>query len=229
MALPSISVVIPALDEAAHVVLAVDSVRDADEILVVDGGSRDDTRERARDAGARVLEAPAGRGRQLAHGAAAAGGDWLVFLHADTHLESGWADSLRALPERYCGGAFRFALDSGRRSLRIVEWGVQARCALFALPYGDQALFARRVAYDRVGGFAPLPLLEDVDFVRRLARVGPLAFPKERAFTSARRWEAHGVVATTLTHAWCLGRYALGSDPARLARAPLPPDEPRAL
>lgn len=229
VARPAISVVIPALDEQAHVSLAIGSVREADEILVVDGGSWDQTREHAREAGARVIQGPPGRGRQLAQGAIAASGDWLVFLHADTRLEAGWADALRSLPEPICGGAFRFALDSGRRSLRVVEWGVHARCALFALPYGDQGLFARRAAYDRAGGFAPLPLMEDVDFVRRLRRVGPLAFPPQRAFTSARRWEAHGVVATTLTHAWCLGRYALGADPARLARAPLSPDEPRAL
>lgn len=229
MACPSISVVIPALDEETHVARAIGSVGDADEILVVDGGSRDRTRDRAREAGARVLESPAGRGHQLARGAAVATGNWLVFLHADTRLEPGWAESLRSLPERYCGGAFRFALDSGRRSLRVVEWGVHARCALFALPYGDQALFARRAAYDRVGGFAPLPLMEDVDFVRRLRRSGPLAFPPQRAFTSARRWEAHGVVATALSHAWCLGRYAFGGDLARLSRAPLPPDEVRPL
>lgn len=229
MARPTISVVIPALDEESHVDRAIASAQEADEILVVDGGSRDETRTRAAAAGARVLESPPGRGVQLARGAAAASGDWLVFLHADTCLEPGWARSLRGLPASRCGGAFRFALDSRRPSFRIVEWGVRARCALLQLPYGDQALFARRTAYDRIGGFAPLPLMEDVDFVRRLRRVGRLAFPPQRAFTSARRWEAHGVVATTLTHAWCLGRYALGADPAQLTRASVQPDERRSL
>jgi rSAM/selenodomain-associated transferase 2 len=214
-----ISVVIPALDEEHAIAAAIASVRDdAGEVIVADGGSSDRTRERARDAGATVLDGPRGRGAQLAHGAAAARGEWLVFLHADTRLAAGWSRVLADVPAASPGGAFRLAIDSPRRAYRVIEWGAGMRCRLFRLPYGDQALFARRAAYDAIGGFRPLPLMEDVDFVRRLARLGPLALPATRALTSARRWEETGVVRRTLTNWSVLTLYALGRAPERLQR-----------
>jgi rSAM/selenodomain-associated transferase 2 len=215
----TIAVVIPAFDEAGHVGRAVTSVRGADEILVVDGGSRDATCAEALAAGARVLQAPACRGIQLELGAREVQGDWLVFLHADTRLEAGWAQGLRALPDRVPGGAFRFSVDSGRRAFRVIEAGVAIRTRLLSLPYGDQALFARRGAYERIGGFRPLPLMEDVCFVRRLRRLGPLACLPQRAWTSARRWERRGVWMATLENWWRLARYAAGRSPESLARA----------
>jgi rSAM/selenodomain-associated transferase 2 len=215
---PRVSVVIPALDEAAHVERALASVGAADERIVVDGGSRDRTVDLARSAGAHVLVAPCGRGTQLARGAKDATGDWLVFLHADTALEVGWLDALRALPQDVAGGAFRLAIDSPRPAFRAVEWGVAWRCRLFGLPFGDQGLFARRAAYLGVGGFRPFPLMEDIDFVRRLARAGRLAFPRPRAFTSPRRWERYGVVGATLRNAWLLTQFAAGRRPEDLAR-----------
>ena len=213
-----ISVVIPALDEESNLAAAIASVRADAEVIVVDGGSRDGTIAAALAAGARVLLGPRGRGRQLGAGAAAARGGWLVFLHADTRLESGWAAALLALGEGVAGGAFGFAVDSPRRAFRWIETGVRLRCALLRLPYGDQAVFARRAAYERAGGFAPLPLMEDVDLVRRLRRVGALAFPPVRAVTSARRWEERGLVGTTLLNWTLLGMYALGWPPERLAK-----------
>src|SRR5262245_60756974 len=144
-----ISVVIPALDEEDGVAAAIASVREeADEVIVADGGSGDRTRERARAAGATVLEAPRGRGAQLGHGGSAARGDWLVFLHADTRLDAGWSHALAAAPARSPGGAFRLAIDSPRRAYRVVEMGTRLRSHLLRLPYGDQALFARRSAYE---------------------------------------------------------------------------------
>src|SRR5439155_1635088 len=140
----SISVVIPTLDEEERVGQAVRSVRgEADEVLVVDGGSRDGTRAAAAREGPRVLEAPAGRGTLLDHGARSESGDWLLFLLADTWLETGWAAALRALPGAIVGGAFRLAVASPRAGFRVIEAGVRVRCALLRLPYGDQALFAR--------------------------------------------------------------------------------------
>jgi rSAM/selenodomain-associated transferase 2 len=215
---PRISVVIPALDEAAHVERALASVRGADEVIVVDGGSRDHTAALARSAGASVMSAPPCRGTQQSRGAERAAGDWLVFLHADTALERGWREALLALPPDIVGGAFRFAIDSARPAFRAVEWGVAWRCHLLRLPFGDQVLFARRTAYTTVGGFRPFPLMEDVDFVRRLGRAGPLAFPRPRAFTSPRRWERHGVLGATLRNGWLLAQYALGRTPEDLAR-----------
>jgi hypothetical protein len=116
------------------------------------------------------------------------------------------------------GGAFRFALDPPRAAYRWLEAGVALRCRLFRLPDGDQGLFARRAAYDAVGGVQPLPLMEDVDLVRRLRRAGPLAFPRVRAFTSARRFERRGAAATSLGNLGLLALYSAGCDPARLAR-----------
>lgn len=213
-----LSVVIPALDEEDLVAAAVRSVREDAEVIVVDGGSRDGTREAAVAAGAAVIESAPGRGVQLDAGARAARGDWLVFLHADTRLERGWAAALRALPAAVVGGAFRLALDPPQPAYRLIEAGVALRCRLFRLPYGDQGIFARRDVYGMIGGFRPFPLMEDVDLVRRLARAGPLAFPAARAFTSARRWERHGMAATSLRNLWLLGRYAAGRAPDRLAR-----------
>jgi len=215
----TISVVIPALDEAARVDRAVISAREADEILVVDGGSRDATCTRALAAGARVLEAPACRGIQLDRGAREARGDWLVFLHADTCLEAGWAQALRALPGRVPGGAFRFSVDSERRAFRLIEAAVAIRTRLLRLPYGDQALCARRWAYERIGGFRPLPLMEDICFVRRLRRLGPLARLPQRARTSARRWERRGVWMATVENWWRLAQYTAGRSPESLAQA----------
>ena len=216
-----LSVIIPAVDEEACVSGAVASARAGApgvEVLVVDGGSRDHTREAAAAAGATVLEAPRSRGLQLDHGARRASGDWLVFLHADTRLEAGWAEALGRLPPDVVGGAFRFAVDSPRRGYRSIEAGVALRCRLFRLPYGDQAIFARHRVYETVGGFPPLPLMEDVTFARGLARAGRLAFPRVRALTSCRGWERHGLVGTTLRNWGLLALYAAGFAPERLAK-----------
>jgi rSAM/selenodomain-associated transferase 2 len=215
---PSVSVVIPTLDEEQRLPAAIQSVRADADVIVVDGGSRDATRAVAAAEGARVLESPRGRGRQLDEGARAATGDWLVFLHADTRLEAGWADALAALPADVVGGAFRFAVDSPRAAFRAVERAVRLRLRLFALPYGDQGIFVRREVYARIGGVPHLPLMEDVAFVARLRRAGRLAFPPVRAFTSARSWDRYGIVGTTLRNWWLIGLYAGGQSPEGLAR-----------
>jgi rSAM/selenodomain-associated transferase 2 len=215
---PSISVVIPALDEEEGVGAAIRSVGEAAEVIVVDGGSRDGTREVAAAEGARVLDSPPGRGRQMAEGARAATGLWLVFLHADTRLEAGWAEALARLPPDVVGGAFRLAIDSDRRAFRVLELGVRARVRLWSLPYGDQCLFVRREAYERIGGMPAVPVMEDVAFVGRLRRAGRLAFLPLRAFTSARRWERHGILVSTLRNWALIALYAAGRSPERLAR-----------
>jgi rSAM/selenodomain-associated transferase 2 len=216
-----ISVVIPTLDEEASVAAAIGSAMAAGpevEVVVVDGGSRDRTVARAAEAGARVLSASRGRGLQLDLGARRSSGTWLVFLHADTRLESGWAQALAEVAPDVVGGAFRFAVDSPRHGFRVVEAGVALRCRAFHLPFGDQGLFARRSAYFAAGGFPPFPLMEDVAFVRRLAGHGRLAFLGARAYTSPRRWERRGILKATVRNWWLLGLYAAGLPPHRLAR-----------
>jgi len=218
MGRPGVSVIIPTLDEATRVGAAIRSARGADEVIVVDGGSSDGTVAEAAAAGAVVLRSEACRGAQLDLGARAARGTWLVFLHADTRLEAGWTEALLGLPEHVAGGAFRFAVDSPRHVYRWIERAVALRCRLFRLPYGDQAIFAHREAYEGAGGYPPLPLMEDVAFVRRLAHVGRLAFPSPRAITSARRWERRGVLRATVENWTLLGLYAAGYPPVRLFR-----------
>ena len=141
-----------------------------------------------------------------------------MFLHADTRLEPGWSRALRAAPPGVALVAFRFAVDSPRRAFRLVELGTRLRCRLFRLPYGDQALSVRRAAYDAAGGFAPLPLMEDVDLVRRLRAHGALMVADTRAVTSGRRWEERGVLAGTLRNWSTMALYALGVSPERLRR-----------
>jgi rSAM/selenodomain-associated transferase 2 len=214
-----ITVVIPTLNEAHWIRGAVESVAaGASEVIVVDGGSADATVGEAASAGARVIVASRGRGSQMQAGAREAIGESLVFLHADTRLEVGWCEALHALEARFVGGAFRFRLDSPRARYRLIEVAVRLRCAAFRLPYGDQALFARRAAFVECGGFTDVPILEDVDLVRRLRRCGPLAFPAARAVTSARRWEEHGFVRTTLRNGLVVALWSAGFPRTRLAR-----------
>jgi len=214
----TISVVIPALDEEAEVSATLRSVADADERILVDGGSRDRTREIAQAEGVRVLTSAPSRGGQMAAGARSATGDWLLFLHADTRLDPGWRSAILELPPGVASGAFRLAIDASGAGYRLVEAMVRLRCAVLRLPFGDQGLLVRRAAYERVGGFAPIPLMEDVDLVRRLRKAGRLVFLKERALTSPRRWRRHGLVGTTLRNWSIQALYALGVSPERLAR-----------
>jgi hypothetical protein len=215
----SITVVVPSLNEEASIRAAVASAAaGATEVLVVDGGSTDATVAEARAAGGRVVLGPRGRAAQMEAGAAQAAGDWVVFLHADTWLESGWADALRRLDADVVGGAFRFTLDSARARYRVVEAAVWLRCALLKLPYGDQGLVVRRTALGSRGVFGDVPILEDVDLVRRLRREGRLAFLPVRAVTSPRCWEERGFWRTTLVNWYVMMLHALGTPRERLGR-----------
>ncbi len=187
--------------------------------MVADGGSADATAAVARAAGARVLAAPRGRGVQLAAGIAATRAPWLLLLHADTRLAPGWAAVARAFmaagDDR--AGYFRFALDSAdpraRRLERLVGW----RCRALGLPYGDQGLLLPRALLAAVGGMRPLPLMEDVDLVRRLGRrrLVPL---DAAAVTSAARWEREGWRRRSARNLACLSLYAVGVPPRALVR-----------
>ena len=194
------------------------------EAILVDGGSSDETCLIAEAAGTQLLEAARGRGTQLEAGAAKARGDWLLFLHADTVLEPGWAEEAESFIERVESGRreaaaafFRFALDDDGLMPRFVEGIVALRCALLALPYGDQGLLISRHLYNRLGGFKPLPLMEDVDLVRRLRR-RELVMLNTRAVTSGERYRREGYLARAMRNLGCILLYYLRVPPRVLAR-----------
>ena len=214
-----LAVVIPALNAAATLGPCLAAVREADEIVVVDGGSGDGTAALAERGGARLLRSARGRGVQLAAGAAAARGDWLLFLHADTRLGPGWRAAADRHIARHPGEAacFRLRLDAGEWQARMVEAGVAMRVGLFGLPYGDQGLLVSRKLYDAVGGYRALPLMEDVDLVRRIGR-RRLARLGVEAATSAERWRREGWLRRSGRNLLCLALYRSGMSAERVAR-----------
>lgn len=224
-----ISVVIPTLNAentlpgclAALVPGAVDGV--VREVIIVDGGSSDATALIADDAGARWHICEPGRGQQIARGVGFARSAWLLILHADTVLEAGWADEVSSFIEKVEGGrassaaVFRHALDDEGARPRLLETLVNARSRLLALPYGDQGLLISRQLYDEIGGFKPLPIMEDVDIVRRLGR-GRLTLLRSRAVTSAARYRSDGYFRRIVRNQSCLAMYLAGVPVEKIAR-----------
>ena len=222
-----LSVIIPTLDAAAGLPAMLDALDEGrqaglvGEILVVDGGSRDATTRLAEAVGARVIAAPRGRGAQLTAGGATARGDWLLFLHADTRLAPGWsaavADFIADDGNANRAGYLRFRLDDASPAARRVEAMVAWRCRVLALPYGDQGLLISAALYRAIGGFRPLPLMEDVDMSRRLGRRRLVPLSAD-ALTSAARYRRDGYVARPLRNLGCLALYFLGLPPRVILR-----------
>lgn len=216
-----LSVVIPTLNAARHLPGAVASLAGADEIIVADGGSGDGTPDLARDLGLHVVIAERGRGTQLAAGAAAASHPWLLFLHADTRLGGDWRSEAEAFMADHDNerraAVFRFALDSTAWQARALEILVEWRTRWLALPYGDQGLLISRSHYRDMGGYRPLPLMEDVDLVRRIGRSG-LSGLKTPAVTSAERWRQDGWLRRSARNLLCLGLYFAGLPPRTIQR-----------
>jgi rSAM/selenodomain-associated transferase 2 len=216
-----LSIVIPTLDAAATLpdtIAALGSLSDH-ELIVVDGGSRDETATIATATGALLIAAARGRGTQLAAGAAAARGAWFLFLHADTRLAPGWSDDVQRhmAADEFRAAYFRFALDDASGAARRVERLVRWRCRAFALPYGDQGLLVSRRLYDEVGGYRPMPLMEDVDLIRRIGRRRLVELPSA-ALTSAARYRRDGWWLRPMRNLGILALWHLGAPPEFLRR-----------
>jgi rSAM/selenodomain-associated transferase 2 len=226
-----ISVVIPTLNVEASLAQCLTALVPAvvdglvREVIVVDGGSSDRTLRIADQAGCDVIHAPVrGRGPQLIEGARAAKHPWLLFLHADTVLSEGWVREVQTFVDRVDAGQrppaaamFSFALDDMGFKPRVIEYGVALRCTLFRMPYGDQGLLISRQLYQARGGYRPLALMEDVDFVRRLAR-GERVILRTPALTSAIRYKRDGYAMRALRNLACLALYAVRAPAATIER-----------
>lgn len=217
------SVIIPTLNAEATLARTLDALAPArrdgfvEEVIVVDGGSLDETAGIAREAGALVIESPPGRGRQLARGAAAARGEWLMFLHADTRPGPGWAAAAAAhmaSPDR--AGVFRLRFDDSRAAARRLERIVAWRTRVLGLPYGDQGLLISRALHDSLGGFRPLDLMEDVAMARAIGRASIDLLAAEM-ITSPTRYR-RGYLARSARNLVCLALYFAGVPPGCLRR-----------
>ncbi len=217
-----ISVIIPALNEAAHIAPALQTVRQCSpyEIIVVDGGSADQTCAVAQSLGATVIHSKRGRARQMNAGAARATGNVLLFLHADTVLPENW---MRVVTDTLgkpgvVAGSFGFRVAENFPGRWLMEWTTNLRSRWFQNPYGDQTQFLRRALFEELGGFADLPIMEDYELNQRLRRRGRVATSAAAAITSGRRWKKLGLIRTTLINTMIIAGFHLGVCPHKLGR-----------
>jgi rSAM/selenodomain-associated transferase 2 len=221
----TVSVIIPTLDEREQIAATLAPLqqprRDGHEVIVVDGGSEDGTCDIASGSADRILSSPQGRALQMNAGAREARGEVLLFLHADTLIP---AESFQAFLEEFpwsrrAWGRFDVRLSGRRRMLRVVEKMMNLRSRLSGIATGDHGIFVRRETFEKIGGYPQIPLMEDVAISRRLKRESRPYFPHGHVVTSSRRWEEYGIRRTILLM-WRLRlAYALGADPADLARS----------
>lgn len=223
-----ISIVIPTLNAARELPRALAPLIEGaargfvKQVVVCDGGSEDDTLDIADAAGCDIVTSARGRGTQLRAGAAAAKADWLLFLHADTVLGAGWIEASQAFitapgsHER--AAAFRLAFDDDSPAARRVVFWARQRARFLKLPYGDQGLLISRTFYDAIGGFAEIPLMEDIDIVRR---IGPrrMRLLDVDAVTSAEKFRRDGYQKRAWRNMFLATRFLLGADPRELAKA----------
>jgi rSAM/selenodomain-associated transferase 2 len=215
-----ISIIIPAINEAGNIKEAIATTQDSIniEVIVVDGGSSDDTVAIAQSLNVKVISSSPGRAVQMNAGAVAASGEILLFLHADTRLPTGFDEMIRTALQQpgTVAGAFKLRIDASLLSLRWVEWGVNVRSHFYQMPYGDQAIFLTKKVFQQIGGFPELPIMEDFELMRRLKRIGHVVIIPTPVVTSARRWLQKGVLKTTLLNQIVIIAYLLGVSPERI-------------
>jgi rSAM/selenodomain-associated transferase 2 len=219
---PLVSVIVPILAdrEAARRLLAQIGLDPRTEIIVAEAGNEPGLESLSQGRpDVALVHARRGRGAQMNAAAGLARGDWLLFLHADSTLPQDWLDLFQAHTNpRVVGGWFQFALDDPAWQARLIERAVAWRVRVLSLPYGDQGLFVRRRTFGAMGGYREMPLMEDVEFVRRLVHAGPVVEIPEPVTTSARRWRRDGWFRRSARNMTLLGLYFCGVSPRVLAR-----------
>ncbi len=222
--MPGLSIIIPVLNEerflAGNRERLVSLLQEGHEILVVDGGSQDNSVDIARALGCRVFSTRASRGHQLGYGASHSKGDVLLFLHADTHLPSHAAQVIAqalAKPESLWG-RFDVRFSNPSPVFQVIAWFMNKRSCLTGIATGDHALFIKRKLYFGCGGYTDVPLMEDVELCRRLKRHASPVCLSEEVVTSSRRWEQNGIMKTVITMWWLRLMFFLGQSPEKLAR-----------
>jgi len=219
-----LSVIIPTLnskDNLETILKSLSRSDSVDEIIVADGGSNDQTKDITETYNAQFIRAPHGRGSQLSTGALASIGDWLLFIHADSRLLPGWSSIVQKHMDnahhQYRAAYFRFALETTNPQARYIEKIANWRAKSFGLPYGDQGLLISRRFYEHIGGFNDLPIMEDVDMVRRIGKNRlddlPLAL-----LTGADRYDHDGYIVRPIFNLFCLSLYFLGVQPDTIKR-----------
>ncbi len=219
---PAISIIIPTLNEAQSLTATLKSAQATVEveIIVVDGGSSDETAELAKTFGATLLVEAGGRAKQFNAGARAASGDVLLFLHGDTRLPERFDEHVLNLMDSpdIVAGAFKLGIDGTEIGLRVVEKLANFRSRFLQMPYGDQAIFTLSDLFHSLGGFPDMPIMEDFVFVQRVRKEGRIALAPVPVSTSSRRWLKIGILKTTMINQVVLLAYFLGSEPNQLAR-----------
>ncbi|WP_414622398.1 TIGR04283 family arsenosugar biosynthesis glycosyltransferase [Calothrix sp. CCY 0018] len=220
IATAKISIIIPTLNESKNIQATLSSTQISTnvEVIVVDGGSKDNTVDIVESLGVKVITGYQNRARQMNAGAKNATGDILLFLHADTVLPADFDAMIRTAMQQplTVAGAFALRINATQPGLRLIEWGVKLRSKWFNMPYGDQAIFMTKDKFNDIGGFPELPIMEDFELIRNLKSLGKITFIPVPVITSPRRWLKKGILQTTLINQIVIIAYFLGVSPQRI-------------
>lgn len=211
-----ISIIIPTLNEEGNIKAVINSIQSHNiEIILVDGGSEDQTLLIAKSLDIKVVVSSPGRANQMNTGAMVASGEILLFLHADTRLPTGFDEMVRRTLAKpgIIAGAFALQIDAPDWGLRLVEFGVKWRSHLWQMPYGDQAIFLTKDVFQKVGNFPQIPIMEDFELMRKLKSLGKIYLLPTPVITSPRRWLKKGILQTTILNQIIVIAYLLGVSP----------------